>query len=89
MSSARDELAVQLKQHAYLEGDFLLRSGKRSKYYLDKYRFETRPELLEAIDNLGEGRPLNSSMTFWVCVTCPVLQHTPSITARTVRRCQP
>ena len=49
MSAARDELAVQLKQHAYLEGDFLLRSGKRSKYYLDKYRFETRPELLEAI----------------------------------------
>jgi orotate phosphoribosyltransferase len=45
----RDELAVLLKQHAYLEGDFLLRSGRRSKYYLDKYRFETRPELLEAL----------------------------------------
>jgi orotate phosphoribosyltransferase len=40
------DLAAQLKEHAYLEGDFLLRSGKRSKYYLDKYRFETRPELL-------------------------------------------
>ena len=49
MSSPRDELAAQIKQHAYLEGDFLLRSGKRSKYYLDKYRFETRPEVLEAI----------------------------------------
>ena len=24
----------------------MLRSGKRSRYYLDKYRFETRPELL-------------------------------------------
>ncbi|MES1246672.1 MAG: orotate phosphoribosyltransferase [Actinomycetota bacterium] len=44
-----DELAVRLKEHAYLEGDFLLRSGKRSKYYLDKYRFETRPELLQPI----------------------------------------
>jgi orotate phosphoribosyltransferase len=31
---------------AYLEGDFLLRSGKRSRYYLDKFRFETRPDLL-------------------------------------------
>jgi orotate phosphoribosyltransferase len=31
---------------AYLEGDFVLRSGKRSRYYLDKYRFETRPDLL-------------------------------------------
>ena len=33
----------------YLEGDFVLRSGKRSTYYLDKYRFETVPELLEPI----------------------------------------
>lgn len=48
-AGARDELGVLIKQHAYLEGDFLLRSGRRSKYYLDKYRFETRPELLEAI----------------------------------------
>jgi orotate phosphoribosyltransferase len=36
-----DELGQKLKDAAYLEGDFLLRSGKRSKYYLDKYRFET------------------------------------------------
>jgi orotate phosphoribosyltransferase len=34
---------------AYLEGDFVLRSGKRSRYYLDKYRFETRPDLLAAL----------------------------------------
>jgi len=27
----------------------VLRSGKRSKYYLDKYRFETRPDLLAAL----------------------------------------
>jgi orotate phosphoribosyltransferase len=40
------ELAASLREHAYLEGDFLLRSGRRSRYYLDKYRFETRPELL-------------------------------------------
>jgi orotate phosphoribosyltransferase len=43
------ELRAALVQHAYLEGDFLLRSGRRSRYYLDKYRFETRPELLEAL----------------------------------------
>jgi orotate phosphoribosyltransferase len=42
----RDELARGLRDAAYLEGDFLLRSGRRSKYYLDKYRFETRPDLL-------------------------------------------
>ncbi len=43
------ELRDALREHAYLEGDFVLRSGRRSRYYLDKYRFETRPELLEAL----------------------------------------
>ena len=41
-----DALGVSLRDHALLEGDFLLRSGRRSNYYLDKYRFETLPELL-------------------------------------------
>ena len=44
-----DELRAALRAHAYLEGDFVLRSGKRSRYYLDKYRFETRPDLLRAL----------------------------------------
>jgi orotate phosphoribosyltransferase len=43
------ELREAIREHAYLEGDFVLRSGRRSRYYLDKYRFETQPELLEAI----------------------------------------
>jgi orotate phosphoribosyltransferase len=43
------ELRAALREHAYLEGDFVLRSGKRSGYYLDKYRFETRPDLLAAL----------------------------------------
>jgi len=42
----RAEIARALREAAYLEGDFVLRSGRRSKYYLDKYRFETRPDLL-------------------------------------------
>jgi len=45
----RDELLRALREHAYLEGDFVLRSGRRSQYYLDKYRFETRPDLLEPL----------------------------------------
>ena len=44
-----DELRRALVEHAYLEGDFVLRSGKRSSYYLDKYRFETRPDILRAL----------------------------------------
>ena len=43
------ELRRALKEHAYLEGDFVLRSGRRSRYYLDKYRFETQPDLLRAL----------------------------------------
>ena len=55
-------LAVALREHAYLEGDFVLRSGKRSRYYLDKYRFETRPDLLRALgeriaDKVAEVEP--------------------------------
>ena len=45
----RDELAAGIREHAYLEGDFVLRSGRHSTYYLDKYRFETRPELLQPL----------------------------------------
>jgi orotate phosphoribosyltransferase len=45
------ELAALLKERAWLEGDFVLRSGRRSTYYLDKYRFETHPVILR---ELGE-----------------------------------
>jgi orotate phosphoribosyltransferase len=44
-----DALGSSLIEHALLEGDFVLRSGKRSSWYLDKYRFETQPELLRSI----------------------------------------
>jgi orotate phosphoribosyltransferase len=42
-------LIKSIIEHAYLEGDFVLRSGRHSRYYLDKYRFETVPELLGAL----------------------------------------
>ena len=38
-----------LVDRALLEGDFVLRSGKRSSWYLDKYRFETEPEVLRKL----------------------------------------
>lgn len=40
------ELARRVKEAAYLEGDFVLRSGQRSRYYLDKYLFEAQPDIL-------------------------------------------
>jgi len=45
----RSELINRIRETAYLEGDFILRSGKRSKYYLDKYLFETCPDILRAL----------------------------------------
>jgi len=45
----RQDLIKRIKQTAYLEGDFVLRSGKKSKYYLDKYLFETCPDILKAL----------------------------------------
>ncbi len=34
----------------------MLRSGRRSQYYLDKYRFEAQPEILRALGELIAGR---------------------------------
>jgi orotate phosphoribosyltransferase len=44
-----ESLGRLLVERALLEGDFVLRSGKRSSWYLDKYRFETEPEVLRAV----------------------------------------
>ena len=57
-----DELGALLVERALLEGDFVLRSGRRSSWYLDKYRFETEPEILRALghalaDAAGECEP--------------------------------
>ena len=50
-----EELGALLVERALLEGDFVLRSGRRSSWYLDKYRFETEPEILRALgESLAE-----------------------------------
>ena len=59
-----DELGLRLLDAALLEGDFMLRSGKRSRWYLDKYRFETDPVLLRELgERLAEARRAMSSPT--------------------------
>src|SRR2546429_10024833 len=42
-------LARKLVEASYLKGDFVLRSGKRSNRYFDKFLFETDPALLRRI----------------------------------------
>ncbi|HLP84197.1 MAG TPA: orotate phosphoribosyltransferase [Phycisphaerales bacterium] len=48
-STAISPLAQAIADVALLRGTFTLRSGKTSSYYLDKYLFSTRPELLKQL----------------------------------------
>ncbi len=45
----RDALAKRIADVALLRGEFTLRSGRKSNYYLDKYLFETQPDILRAL----------------------------------------
>jgi orotate phosphoribosyltransferase len=45
----RSDLAKSIFNIAHLKGNFLLRSGKTSSEYFDKYRFEAQPNLLRSI----------------------------------------
>ena len=47
--SERQELISDMRTIALLEGDFVLRSGKRSRYYFDKYLFECEPAILRRL----------------------------------------
>jgi orotate phosphoribosyltransferase len=39
-------LASRVREAALLEGNFVLSSGKKSRFYIDKYLFSTEPDLL-------------------------------------------
>jgi orotate phosphoribosyltransferase len=49
---SRSDLARRIAEVAVLRGEFTLRSGRTSSYYLDKYRFETQPGILEGLGAL-------------------------------------
>ncbi len=52
------DLASRVREAALLEGDFVLSSGKRSSFYVDKYLFSTEPDLLRDLANaLSERLP--------------------------------
>jgi len=48
----RDQLAKRIAEVALLHGEFTLRSGCKSNYYLDKYRFETQGDVLAALGQM-------------------------------------
>ena len=43
------ELITKVKKAAYLEGQFTTRAGKQTDYYIDKFLFETKPDILALI----------------------------------------
>ena len=48
----RPALIERIKSTALLRGTFTLRSGRTSSYYVDKYRFETAPDVLGPIGRM-------------------------------------
>lgn len=45
----RIALARRIAEVALLRGEFTLRSGRKSSYYLDKYLFSTQPDILSQL----------------------------------------
>ncbi len=50
--TSKSDLARLIADAALLRGDFTLRSGRKSSYYLDKYLFTTRPDVLKQLADL-------------------------------------
>ena len=48
----RSDVAARIAETAVLRGNFTLRSGRTSSYYIDKYLFSTQPDILLALGAL-------------------------------------
>jgi orotate phosphoribosyltransferase len=48
----RQAIAKRIAEVALLRGEFTLRSGRKSNFYLDKYLFETQPDILQALGQM-------------------------------------
>lgn len=56
MDAEHQSVARAIADVALLRGTFTLRSGRISSYYLDKYLFSTRPEVLGKLGRIFGGR---------------------------------
>jgi orotate phosphoribosyltransferase len=52
LADLRERTWARLTQVAFLRGAFVLSSGRRSDYYIDKYLFETQPDVLRDLARL-------------------------------------
>lgn len=59
----KELLAKRISETAVLHGNFTLRSGKTSSWYIDKYLFTTLPDILSALgDLLAEKIPSTTTL---------------------------
>lgn len=49
---SREALAQRIAEVSLLRGNFTLRSGRVSNYYLDKYMFSTQPDILAELGHM-------------------------------------
>jgi orotate phosphoribosyltransferase len=49
---SREQLTGRIAEVALLRGDFTLRSGRKSSFYLDKYLFSTQPDILAELGRM-------------------------------------
>ena len=77
MSETNEALGRDIVEAAVLRGSFRLRSGVQSSYYIDKYLFTTRPDMLRRIAaELAARMPSGAQR-----VAGPVLGAIPLVTA--------
>ena len=50
----KKQLATRIAETAILHGDFTLRSGRKSTWYIDKYLFTTKPDILIELGKMFE-----------------------------------
>jgi orotate phosphoribosyltransferase len=81
MSETHEALGRDLVTAAVLRGKFLLRSGAQSNYYIDKYLFTTRPDLLGRIAEALAARLPGGVQR----IAGPVLGAVPLVTALSLR----
>jgi len=74
-ADAKLALTKRIKEVAYLTGEFTTRAGKKTNYYIDKYLFETQPDILNAIaDQIITFLP---DLNTFDCIAAPELGAVP------------
>ena len=69
------KLLERIKETAYLTGNFTTRAGKKTHYYIDKYRFETQPDILKGL--VQALLPLFPAPNTFQRLVCPALGAVP------------